>query len=193
MELAKAMRAARVIRVIGGAAAFLWLGSAAMLTLPRTVHAQDDSSVSNNSSGGDDDAEVSDNDIDNDSDSANPDAAPADINGSWSGTATDKKHGEGPLTVTFSQTEGSKFPNVSAWEVTFGDSTSAGGTGGGKLNGKSLKLVLLDPEASSKCKMSITAKVIVENGIAEEIKGNYTQKKCIVRNSSGKIDLTPAS
>ncbi|MGA2411596.1 MAG: hypothetical protein ABSG46_14570 [Candidatus Binataceae bacterium] len=189
MELAKTMREARVLRVMGMAAAALWLGSAAMLTLPRTVHAQDDSGIGNGSTASDDNADV--NDDDTDFEAINPDVAPADINGSWTGTALDKKHGQGPLTMTFSQPEGSRFPNVSAWVVTFGDNTGAGGTGGGKLNGKSLKLVLLDPEASPKCRIKISAKVIVEDGVAEEIKGTYTQKKCVVRNSGGKIDLTP--
>jgi hypothetical protein len=196
MEVVRAMRQGGVIRVIGLSAAVLWLGSAATLAVPRTVHAQDESAISGDSSAATNDSDVSDDndaDTDTDTDAANPDAVPAFINGDWSGSATDKRHGAGSLSMTFTQTEGSKVVVVSPWEVSFADTTDAGGTGSGKVSAKALKLVLFDPTISSKCRMTVSAKITVDSGVAEEIKGKYTIKKCFSKNSSGTLDLTPTS
>ena len=91
MEMVKAAREGRLTRVIGVAAAALWMGSAGMLIVPRTVHAQDDSAAVSS-----DNADVNDNsDVTDDTDDTfGPDAAissakvtPPTITGAWTGTA----------------------------------------------------------------------------------------------------------
>jgi hypothetical protein len=179
MKLAKIMRRGAAIGVVGLSTVALWFVSAAIFVVPRAVHAQDYTAASS--------------DVDTDADSANPHAVPANINGSWTGGATDSRFDAGTLTMTFSQTDGSKVVIVSPWEVTFADDTSAGGTGTGKVNGKSLKLVLFDPTISDKCRMDATAKITVSNGSAEEINGHYTLKGCFKKNSTGTFELSPAA
>ena len=90
-------------------------------------------------------------------------------------------------------TQATRSVAVTLWEVTFNDNSSAGGTGTGKLNGKSLKLVLPDPTISNKCTVDATSNVLATDGVASEIKGNYTIKKCFVKASKGTFDLTPAA
>jgi hypothetical protein len=41
--------------------------------------------------------------------------------------------------------------------------------------------------------MNVSARIIVDSGTAEEIKGKYSIKRCFNKPSSGPIDLTPAS
>ncbi|HTT76869.1 MAG TPA: hypothetical protein VMF50_12955 [Candidatus Binataceae bacterium] len=187
MESLMTIRRARSIRIVGFGALALWLGSAAIFSMPRTVHAQDDSAVSNdNGSAVDNSNQASD--TEDQSDEAK--AAPPQIAGSWSGTATDNRHGSGTVTMTFAQA--TRAVAATIWEVTYGDDSSAGGTGSGKLTGKSLRLVLLDPTLN-KCTMDVSAKVTVDDGIAEEIKGHYELKKCFAKKSKGTLDLTPTS
>lgn len=195
MELAKAMRNARVIRVMGVAAAALWLGSAAMLTLPRTVHAQDDSGVSNdNSAANDDSSDVNDNDDSNVSDSTNavsPAATPPSLAGAWSGSASDHQHGSGTVAITFSQANNFL---TATWEVDFGDPsnpTSLGGAGTGKIKGKTLHLTLTDLDASKKCKLKFSGKITASGGVGSAISGNYNLTGCFKNNSKGTIDLVP--
>ena len=188
MEVTRAMRHAGVLRMIGLGAAALWLGSAVTLALPKVAHAQDGSAVSGGN-GPDDDGAA----IDTDAATIDPNVAPATIAGSWSGSVSDKRLGAGAFTVTFTQNEGSKVVVASPWDVDFANDTGAGGTGSGKVKGKSLKLVLFDPTISSKCRMTVSAKIIVDSGTAEEIKGKYSIKKCFDKPSSGQIDLTPSS
>ncbi len=191
MELVKTKRQAGLIRIAGVSVAALLLGSAAVLTVPRTIHAQNDSAVSSAT----DDSNAIDSDADaNSADyAASPDVAtpPPTIAGSWSGTADDKRLGSGSLSLSL--TQATKAIAVTIWEVSFPNDSSAGGTGSGKLNGKALRLVLSDPTISSKCTMEVSSKVIVNSGVADEIKGTYTLKKCFTKNSSGTIDLTPSA
>jgi hypothetical protein len=182
MESSKTIRRARTLMVLGLGAAALWFGSQVMVATPR-AHAQDDTSVSGDNS-------AATNDVPDD---ASPDASktPPNIAGSWTGTAEDKRHGEGTLSLTF--TQATKAVAVTIWEVTYADDSSAGGTGAGKLNGDSLKLVLSDPTISDKCTVDASGKVHVTDGVADEIVGTYSLKKCFVKNSTGTFDLTPAA
>jgi hypothetical protein len=189
MELAKAIRSAGVVRVVGLGTVALLLGSMAMFGVPRAVHAQDDTAVS-----GDDSAATDNTDSDTMTDDGDVDASkpPPSVAGSWSGPAIDKKLGGGTLTLTL--TQATKAVAATVWEAAFPDDSDAGGTGSGKLNGKALKLILIDPTIpKGKCTMTISSKVLLDDGVADEIKGTYTLKKCFVKNSSGTIDLTPAA
>jgi hypothetical protein len=182
----------RLIKLIGITAAALWLGSATMLVLPSAVHAQDDSAVSSDGVGTADNSAVSDDNAFGAAAAvADPDATVPSIAGSWSGSAGDNRHGTGTVDITFSQLN--RVATVSTWSAEYGDSTSLGGSGVGKLNGKSLSLILDDPTVSSKCRVKASGKVTVSDGIAEEIKGNYSLKGCFKKNSKGTFDLFPAT
>jgi hypothetical protein len=182
----------RLIRMIGVAAAALWMGSAMMLILPRAAYAQDDSAVSSGSA-------EADNSAVNDEDAfgaaaavADPDvAAPLSIEGSWTGVASDSRHGSGTVDITIS-TQVKKVVQ-GTWSAAYGDSTSLGGSAVGKLNGKSLSLIMDDATVSRKCRIKFNGKVSVSDGIVEEIKGNYTLNGCFKKNSKGTFDLTPSA
>lgn len=191
MELAKAICQKRAIRVIGLSVAALWLGSVAVLSVPRTIQAQNASDVSNDTGAADDSADTNNNNSDTPTDTVNASATAPTIAGSWSGTANDKIHGAGTVSMSF--TQATKTVAVTIWEVTYGDSSSVGGTGSGKLKGNSLKLLLSDLTISNKCVMNVSSKVIVTSGVAGEIKGKYTLNKCFAKTSSGTIDLIPAA
>lgn len=180
----------RLIRVIGAAAAALWIGSAAMLIMPRTVHAQDDSAVSSGSADTDNSAVNDDDAFGAAAAVADPDVAPLSIEGAWSGTADDNRHGAGTVDITIT-TEVKKVVQ-GTWSVAYGDSTSLGGSAVGKLNGKSLSLIMDDATVNRKCRIKFSGKVSVSDGIAEEIKGHYTLNGCFKKNSKGTFDLTPS-
>jgi hypothetical protein len=185
MKLGKTKNQARTWLSFALGVIALWLVSTTMMAKPRVAHAQDDDAVSGNSA-------ATDNSDADTSEDQEPDAAatPPAIAGSWSGTAIDKKHGSGTLSLTITQV--TKAVAVTIWEVTFPDDSSAGGTGSGKLSGKALRLILIDPTLG-KCTMDVSSKVGVTDDVADEIKGTYTLKKCFSKNSSGSIDLTPAA
>jgi hypothetical protein len=188
----EAMTEGRLIRVIGVAAAALWMGSATMLVLPRAAHAQDDSAVSSDSSANDN-SDVSDNDVDADTDTAaNPDVAPANTAGSWTGTVNDKKLDGGTFSITFTQSPNGKIVGVTNWAVAFGDN-SVGGLGNGHVKGIKLAATLDDNGTpKKKCRMVLSGKVSVSDGVAQEITGKYSLKACFSPNSSGTFDLTPS-
>lgn len=196
MEMMKAASERRLIRVMGLAAAALWMGSAGMLIVPRTVHAQDDSAAVSS-----DNADVNGNSDVNDSDNddafgaeaavATTNVAPPAITGAWSGTADDTRHGAGSVDITFTTEVGKVVQGT--WSAAYGDQTSLGGSAVGKLNGKSLSLIMDDPTVSRKCRIKFSGKVIVSDGVAEEIKGKYGLVGCFKKNSKGTFDLTPTS
>ena len=190
MELAKAMRQVGAMRILGLSAAALWLGSAAML-VPRIVHAQD-AAVSSNNSAPDDNTAVGDDDSFGAA-AAIGDAAvtPITLTGSWTGVATNNRHGNGTVDIDFT----SQVRNVvqGTWSTVFGDSTSLGGSASGKVNGKSLSLVMDDATVSRKCRIKFSGKITVDDGVAEEIKGKYAILACFKKKSSGTFDLTPVT
>jgi hypothetical protein len=182
----------RLIRLIGVAAAALWMGSATMLVLPRAAHAQDDSAVSSGSAEADNSAVNDDDAFGAAAAVADPDvAAPLSIEGAWTGVASDNRHGSGTVDITIS-TQVKKVVQ-GTWSAAYGDSTSLGGSAVGKLNGKSLSLIMDDATVSRKCRIKFSGKVSVSDGMAEEIKGKYTLNGCFKKNSKGTFDLTPSA
>jgi hypothetical protein len=191
MELAKAMRQAGAIRILGLGAAALWLGAAVMVAVPRAVHAQD-AAVSSDNSAPDGDAVVGDDDSFGAA-AAIGDAAvtPITLTGSWSGVATNNRHGNGTVDIDFT----SQVRNVvqGTWSTVYGDSTSLGGSASGKVNGKTLSLTMDDSTVSRKCRIKFNGKITLANGVAEEIKGKYSIIACFKKKSSGTFDLTPVT
>jgi hypothetical protein len=191
MEWTRAMRQAGVIRAIGLSAAALWLGSAAMVTVPRTVHAQDDSTVSTGNSAPNESGNADDNDaFGTDAAVANPDATPLTLTGSWTGIANDNQHGSGTVDIDF--TTQVKKTVQGTWSAEYGDSTGLGGSAVGKVNGKSLSLIMDDATVSRKCRIKFSGKITADDGVPEEIKGKYSLTGCFKKKSKGTFDLTPA-
>jgi hypothetical protein len=198
MEMVKAAREGRLTRVIGVAAAALWMGSAGMLIVPRTVHAQDDSSAVSSDNGDVNNSDVTDSDND---DAFGADAAvssakvtPPTLTGGWSGTADDNRHGAGTVDITFTTQTGNNKVVQGTWSAEYGDQTSLGGSAVGKLNGKSLSLIMDDPTVSRKCRIKFSGKVSVSDGVAEAINGKYSLVGCFKKKSKGTFeDLTPTS
>jgi hypothetical protein len=182
----------RLLGVFGIVAAALWMEFATMLSVPRAVHAQDGSAVSSSGADSADNSAVDEDDAFGAAAAVtNPDATVPALPGSWNGTADDRRLGGGTVDVNFSQLN--KVVTASAWSVEYGASTSLGGTAVGKLNGRSLRMVMDDPTISRKCRIKFTGKVSVSDGIADEIKGKYTLKGCFKKNSKGTFDLFPTT
>jgi hypothetical protein len=195
MEMVKAAREGRLTRVIGVAAAALWMGSAGMLIVPRTVHAQDDSAaVSSDNADVNDNSDVADDTDSNDGADADPYAVslavPPTIAGQWTGTADDGKLGNGTVTITLIQAN--KVVAATVWEIDFG-ANSIGGQGSGKIAGKKLTLKLDDPTTAKKCRVKFTGKVTAVDGTGTEITGKYSITKCFAKNSKGTITLAPVA
>ena len=184
----------RLIRAAGIAMAALWIGSAAVLMMPRTAHAQDDSAVSSDIGVATNKPDVDDNDADTETDAnvAAPNVAAANIAGSWTGTVSDKRFEGGTFSITFTQSPSGKIVGVTVWELTFGVN-SVGGLGNGHVKGDKLAATLDDNETKKKCRMILSGKVTVSDDVAQEIAGKYSLKGCFKPNSSGTFDLTPSA
>src|SRR5580698_4160407 len=119
IEMVKAAREGRLTRVIGVAAAALWMGSAGMLIMPRTVHAQDDSAAVSSDNSDVNDSDVSDDTDSNDQADADPyavsRAVPPTISGQWTGSANDGRQGTGTVAITFAQAN--KVVGATVWEI----------------------------------------------------------------------------
>jgi hypothetical protein len=184
----------RLIRLIGVAAAALWMGSATMLVLPRAAHAQDDSAASSgDSSAATDNSDVTDDNdaaTDTDADAADANVAPASIAGSWTGTVSDKRFDGGTFSITFTQSPTGKIVGVTVWELTFGVN-SVGGLGNGHVKGIKLSATLDDNATKKRCRMVLSGKVTVTD--TQEITGKYSLKGCFKPNSKGTFDLTASA
>ena len=191
MELAKAMRHAGAIRILGLSVAALWLGAALMSVVPGTVYAQD-AAVSNGNSAPDDNTAVGDDDSFGAAAAIGDAAAtPITLTGSWSGVATNNRHGNGTVDIDFT----SQVRNVvqGTWSTVYGDSTSLGGSASGKVKGNKLSLVMDDSTVSRKCRIKFNGKITIDSGVPEEIKGKYSILACFKKKSTGTFDLTPVT
>ena len=109
---------------------------------------------------------------------------PTDLSGTWTGTLTDSRVGNGTARVTFSPS-GTGLSGT--WSSTFPDpSNNNSGTLSGSVNGSSV-MITLTPSVPISCPFQVTATVA-----GNQMTGTYAAVNCSVPDS-GSISLSKSS